>query len=132
VALGTTKHGVARTVRAVCVCDDRAYFERVVARIVTEARGHDPSLGEPAELVLDDTAKGPAYGVMSADQKKLLVEVARSSGTILDPVYTGKAMFGLAQAVTRGEIEKGARVLFIHTGGLPGLLAQGDELAEMV
>jgi D-cysteine desulfhydrase len=32
--------------------------------------------------------------------------------------------------VERGEIARGARVLFLHTGGLPGLLAQGDEFAQ--
>ena len=55
---------------------------------------------------------------MSDEQRELLARVARASGTILDPVYTGKAMHALLQAVTRGEIAKGARVLFLHTGGL--------------
>ena len=33
-------------------------------------------------------------------------------------------------AVERGDIARGARVLFLHTGGLPGLLAQGETFAE--
>ena len=49
-------------------------------------------------------------------------------GLVLDPVYTGKALCGLWSACERGEA-KGARVLFVHTGGLPGLLAQSSELA---
>ena len=48
-----------------------------------------------------------------------------ASGVLLDPVYTGKAMFGLAQAIARGAIARGSRVLFLHTGGLLGLLAKG-------
>ena len=130
IALGAAKYRVAARVRAFAVCDDAAYFEKVIARIIVESRSHEPSLGDPAELVVDDRAKGPAYGVMSAEQKKLLVEIARSSGTLLEPVYTGKAMFGLEQAILRGDIARDARVLFMHTGGLPGLLAQGDDLAE--
>ncbi len=58
-----------------------------------------------------------------------MVRVARAGGIVLDPVYTGKAMHGLVQAVERGEVARGARVLFLHTGGLPGLLAQGDAFA---
>ncbi len=67
---------------------------------------------------------------MSDAQKRFLVRVARATGLVLDPVYTGKALFGLAQAVEHGEIAKVARILFVHTGGLPGLLAQGEELRD--
>ena len=63
------------------------------------------------------------------EQRRGLVAVART-GLVLDPVYTGKAMHGLRSAIERGDVEKGARVLFVHTGGLPGLLAQGDAFAE--
>jgi D-cysteine desulfhydrase family pyridoxal phosphate-dependent enzyme len=126
VALGAARFGVAARVRAVCVCDDAGYFERVIARIIADARTYDASLGDAALLVVDVSARGPAYGVMDAQQRRFVVEVARASGLVLDPVYTGKAMWGLAKAVERGDIAGGARVLFIHTGGLPGLLAQGD------
>lgn len=129
VALGAKAHDVAERVRAFAVCDDRAYFEKVVSRIVKEARAHEPSLPEPAPLVVDDSSKGPRYGVMAPAQRDLLVQIARASGLVLDPVYTGKAAHGLRACVQRGDIARGARVLFIHTGGLPGLLAQGEELA---
>ena len=69
------------------------------------------------------------YGVMSSDQRRFSVEVARCSGVVLDHAHTGKALFALAEAVRRGEIARGSRVLFIHEGGLPGLLAQGDSFA---
>lgn len=130
VALGAAAHGVAPEVRAMAVCDDAAYFERIIATIIREARAHAPALGEPARVIVDDRAKGPRYGVMSPDQLEFLAFVARSSGVILDPVYTGKALFGLRAAVQRGEVRQGARVLFLHTGGLPGLLADGKALAE--
>jgi D-cysteine desulfhydrase len=130
VVLGAARFQVARQVRAVAVCDDEAYFTRVIRRVIGETRAIDPELDAEAELVVDDRAKGPRYGVMDAEQKKLLVAVARTTGMVLDPIYTGKAMCGLARAIERGEIAKGARVLFLHTGGLPGLLAQGSDIEE--
>lgn len=146
VALGAARHGVAREAWAFAVCDDRAYFSKAIARIAIEARGLEPRLPEiafvepgsgaavapdgAARLVVDDRAKGPAYAVMEEEQKRFLVDVARRTGLVLDPVYSGKALFGVAKAVARGEIHADARVLFIHTGGLPGLLAQGEELRE--
>ena len=107
------------------VCDDAAYFEKTITRIVAEARSWDASFGQPVPIVVDDAAKGPAYAVSSREQRETLVKVARASGLVLDPVYTGKAMHGLERAVARGDVRRGARVLFLHTGGLPGLLAQG-------
>ncbi len=144
--------GVARETWAFAVCDDNAYFTKTIARIAVESRGFMPSLpdlafaepgsragafGEhgaraPARLVVDDRAKGPAYGKMNDEQKRFLVRVSRATGLVVDPVYTGKALFGLAKAVERGEIASDARVLFLHTGGLPGLLAQGEELREAI
>jgi D-cysteine desulfhydrase len=130
VALGASRFGVAPRVRTMAVCNDRAYFEAAIARIVSEARAWDPALVEPAELVVDDHARGPAYGVSTAEQRDVIGRVARSAGLVLDPVYTGKAMQGLHAAVERGDVARGARVLFVHTGGLPGLLAQGDDFAS--
>ncbi len=130
VALGASAFDVAPVVRTMAVCDDRMYFERVISRIIGEARAHDPSLKEPSRVVVDDASKGPRYGVMTKQQLGFITEVARKSGVITDPVYTGKALHGLREAVSRGDVPKGSRVLFIHTGGLPGLLADGAALAE--
>ena len=126
IALGAARFGVAKSVRAMAVCDDVAYFERTIARIVEEARSWDGTLGETAPVVVDDASKGPAYGVSTRDQRETIVRVARASGIVLDPVYGGKAMHGLKGAIERGDVARGARVVFVHTGGLPGLLAQGD------
>jgi D-cysteine desulfhydrase len=126
VAVGAASFHVARGVRAVCVCDDAAYFSRVVERIVAELLPRDRSLSPPLPIVFDEDARGPAYAEMSAEQRAFLVGVARRSGYVLDPVYTGKALFALDRALSAGAIAKGSRVLFLHTGGLPGLLAQGD------
>ena len=128
IALGAAKFKVADTVLSVAVCDDRPYFEVVIARIIAEAQRIDPSLTASARVIVDDASRGPAYAVMSKEQLAFLRQVARSSGLILDPVYTGKALFGLAQAIERGDVPRGARVLFVHTGGLPGLLADDNVL----
>jgi len=132
VALGAPHFGVADRVFAFAVCDDRATFEGIITRIATELRGYEPTLPSLDALVVDDHARGPAYAVMDDEQKAFLVRVARKTGLVLDPVYTGKALWGVKLAVARGAIPSGARVLFLHTGGLPGLLAQGDELAPFL
>lgn len=131
VALGAARHGVAAEVRVMAVCEDAPTFERIIAGIVDEARALEPSLGPPARVVVDERAKGPAYAVSSPEQRERMVAAARLSGLILDPVYTGKAFSGLVDMADRGELA-GKRVLFLHTGGLPGLLAQGATFAGEV
>jgi D-cysteine desulfhydrase len=129
VALGASRFGVTGEVRPMAVCDDRRTFEDVIDRIVTEARALEPTLGDPANVVVDDGAKGPAYGVATRAQRELIVSVARRTGLVLDPVYTGKAFAGLCDLARTGELDH-KRVLFLHTGGLPGLLAQAGDVAE--
>lgn len=48
---------------------------------------------------------------------------AEMEGLILDPTYTGKAFTALLDLIHEGEIEKGSKVLFWHTGGLLNLMA---------
>jgi D-cysteine desulfhydrase len=130
VALGAKQHDVADRAWAFAVCDDAAYFKRAIEAIMSEARGWDSSLPERTGLVIDDGAKGPAYAVMDDEQKRFLTLIAQRTGLVFDPVYTGKAIWGVARAVERGDIAKDANILFLHTGGLPGLLAQGEELRD--
>lgn len=127
VALGAAHSRVAAEVRTMIVCNDVPTFEGIIERIVGEARTIAPELGEAAKLFVDGRAQGPAYAVSTPEQRAWMVRAARESGLILDPVYTGKAFWGLAMMAER-EL-KGGRVLFLHTGGLPGLLAQAGTFA---
>jgi D-cysteine desulfhydrase len=124
VALGLGRYPkVAEQVAALAVCDDRPYFERVVADITAQARALDPTL-QAGPLAIHDGFVGPGYGIPSAEQLDFMLQVARCSGLVLEPTYTGKALFGLAQLSP-----KPRRALFIHTGGLPGLLAVPELIA---
>ena len=44
--------------------------------------------------------------------------MAEREGYFLDSVYTAKTFAGLLRPVEEGRIPSGARVLFIHIGGL--------------
>lgn len=48
----------------------------------------------------------------------------------LDPVYTGKMMFGLTDMIQKNKIERGARVLAVHTGGLQGIAGFNQRLIK--
>lgn len=66
---------------------------------------------------------GPGYSLPTPEMVEAVRMVSRLEGVLLDPVYTGKAMAGLIGLVRRGELGKGEKVLFVHTGGSPALYA---------
>lgn len=70
----------------------------------------------PADIV--DIALGGGYGRTSAAELDFLAQVRAQTAILFDPIYAGKALWGLAQFVPKATIH-GERILFIHTGSLP-------------
>jgi D-cysteine desulfhydrase len=56
----------------------------------------------------------------------------RLEGVALDPVYTGKAYFGMLAELARQPRIFGERIVFIHTGGLFGLFPIAEQFAGLV
>ncbi|HYE43984.1 MAG TPA: D-cysteine desulfhydrase [Caulobacteraceae bacterium] len=82
----------------------------------------------PASVVCLDEWVGGGYSIPTGAMVEAVRLAARTEGLLLDPVYTGKAMAGLIALVRRGEFAAGERILFVHTGGSPGLYAYQDVL----
>jgi D-cysteine desulfhydrase len=126
-------------VAAVNVCDDRAYFVRRVREILDEAatRFGLPAaarLSAAGESVIDirDGYVGRGYALSQPEELRLIAAACRTQGLVLDPVYTGKALRGLLEELRADAMTFGERVVFVHTGGIYGLLAQAEELAAVV
>jgi D-cysteine desulfhydrase len=77
-------------------------------------------------------ALGPGYGVPTEEVWEAIRLFGRTEGITLDPVYTGKAAAALIDAVRTGDIGAGETVVFVHTGGLPGLFGYAPELIDAV
>jgi D-cysteine desulfhydrase len=92
---------------------------RVVADFVTE-------MGAAAEgLRIDETQVGEGYEHFTAASRDAVTLTARTEGVLLDPTYTGRAMAGLIAAAGSGTLPAGP-VVFLHTGGLPGLFGHPE------
>lgn len=73
------------------------------------------------------------YAVTNEDELRTILHVASASGVVLDHVYTGKALHVFCQhAREHPETFRGSRILFWHTGGLPGLAAQEASLLRVL
>ena len=52
------------------------------------------------------------------------------TGIPLDPIYTGKMLFGIFELVKRDVFSPGSQILAIHTGGLQGIQGMNLILKE--
>lgn len=62
-----------------------------------------------------------AYNNPCKEVRDAVRYMARREAVILDPCYTGKAFAGILDMVREGKIQKGSKIIFLHTGGLPGI-----------
>jgi D-cysteine desulfhydrase family pyridoxal phosphate-dependent enzyme len=86
----------------------------------SELDAADPNLDH---VTVDDSALGDGYGLPTDEVWAALRLFARTEGIVLDPVYTGKAAAALVAGVRPGET-----VVFLHTGGAPGLYGYVPDL----
>ena len=91
--------------------------------------GADRRLSE-ADVDLDGSHRGPGYGIPTDGMLEAVRLMARTEGKLLDPVYSGKAFGGLLHDVRAGRYPAGASVLFLMTGGTPGIFAYKDVMAR--
>ena len=83
------------------------------------------------DVVVWDGALAPGYGQLGPMSKAAITLLATREGLMLDPVYTAKSFAAIPALVASGDIEKGARVCFVHTGGLGAFFAYQHELADL-
>ncbi|MFN8389944.1 MAG: D-cysteine desulfhydrase family protein [Bdellovibrionota bacterium] len=135
--VGARVHSLATRVTGVAIDKNEAGerpFDEHIAEIANELRavysfeGHF-SRGD-VELLNDYVGAG--YGVVGKLEREAISLVAETEGILLDPVYTGRAMGALIDQVRRGEVGRGERVLFWHTGGSPAIFAYAAELSQGV
>ncbi|MGV7107655.1 1-aminocyclopropane-1-carboxylate deaminase/D-cysteine desulfhydrase [Flavobacterium sp. U410] len=61
------------------------------------------------------------YGKVTDELISFLNRFYAETAIPLDPIYTGKMMFGIFDLIERGYFEENTKILAIHTGGLQGV-----------
>ncbi|MEV6611759.1 D-cysteine desulfhydrase family protein [Kutzneria sp. NPDC051319] len=78
---------------------------------------------------ITDRTLGPGYGRPTEDVWRAISLFGSTEAITLEPVYSGKTAAGLVSLVEDDSIGPHETVLFLHTGGLPGLFAYTPEAA---
>jgi len=108
------------------VCDDEKYFKDRINEILIESNKYlDMDIQfDKSEINIIDGYVGRGYALSTPVELNFINEFAKLEGIILDPVYTGKGMYGLTEEIKKGKFHDFKNILFIHTGGLFGLFPQ--------
>jgi D-cysteine desulfhydrase len=78
---------------------------------------------QAGEITIDGSQLGDGYGLPTPAMQDAVRLMARAEGLLIDPVYSGKAFAGLLADLRLGRYRSGDNVLFVMTGGTPGLYA---------
>lgn len=129
---GLRAFGHRTPVLGICVRRSAAQQrDRIAAHCLALSHMLDmPPLVGAGEVQVSDVSLGGGYGRMEDRIFEAVTLAARTEGLIVDPTYTGKVLAGLKQLAETGTIARGARVLFVHTGGTPGLFGYVEPLRQ--
>ena len=70
------------------------------------------------------------YGKITAPLIAFINQFKQAHGISLDPVYTGKMLFGLFELLKTNRFPENSRILAVHTGGLQGVAGMRQKIAQ--
>ncbi|KAK4488986.1 hypothetical protein RD792_004777 [Penstemon davidsonii] len=128
-SVGSWLSNLGAKVHAYCVCDDPEYFYEYSQSLLDGLEGGVSS----RDIVNIRNAKGLGYAMNTDEELKFVSDIAQATGVVLDPVYSGKAAYGMIKDMNENpEKWQGRKVLFIHTGGLLGLYDKTEQMAPLI
>ncbi len=68
------------------------------------------------------------YGKVTSELIEFINSFYKNNKIPLDPIYTGKMVFGVIDLVQKNYFPKNAKILLIHTGGLQGVAGMNIQL----
>lgn len=86
------------------------FLNKIVAEITTK---------ENWRLMTDYHFGG--YAKTSLELIQFINQFKSDTGIPLDPIYTGKMLFGLFDMIKNDNFARGSKILVVHTGGLQGI-----------
>lgn len=144
IAIANYLTGSKFKIHSFCVCDSSDYFYNHLEKEIYDLFGNETKIDAKNLVNIVQCSRGLGYAKSTKEELEFLVDFFRQTGIILDPVYTGKAMYALVNllngqkptlAYDKDENAKnflanlkGKKVLFIHTGGQLGNFDNGKYL----
>ncbi|MBD3168875.1 MAG: pyridoxal-phosphate dependent enzyme [candidate division Zixibacteria bacterium] len=114
----------------VCYTSDH-FINRISKYIAGFKKAYCPELDvRRRDFRIYDGFVGNGYALSRREELVVLRDLCKASGIMLDPVYTGKAFFGMLDLMRKRIIPPKSQVLFLHTGGIWGVMAIGERFKK--
>ena len=118
-----------------------------ISGLINSAQAHQKIIGFPAlkgDFLREDICKFTArknwelcgdyhfggYGKVTSPLIQFLNDFHAQNQIPLDPIYTGKMVFGVMDLIEKNYFKKGSKILLIHTGGLQGIQGMNKLLIQ--
>lgn len=119
-----------------------------ISGIINSSENHQEILGFPAlkgaDFLMDEinnfTSRSNwrlipefhfgGYGKVNDELLDFINDFKSRFDVTLDPVYTGKMMFGIMKLMNEGHFPKETKILTVHTGGLQGIEGMNQKLIK--
>ncbi len=104
------------------VSSDAEHFKEAIMGLLEQIDNYTgEKIGiEKDQINIIDGYVGKGYALSTKEEIDFISNLARTEGLVLDPVYTGKAMYGMVEEIKKGNFSNSEDILFIHTGGIFG------------
>jgi len=118
-----------------------------IAGLINSAKDHQKVIGFPAlkgnflqdeiktfttknnwKLITDYHFGG--YGKINSELITFINQFKDETGIPLDPIYTGKMLFGIVDLIRKDYFKKGSKIIAVHTGGLQGIQGMNKKLQQ--
>ncbi|MGV6807221.1 MAG: D-cysteine desulfhydrase family protein [bacterium] len=126
--------GLGAEVVGMAVCDNADYFlNKVRSDLADWQRLYDIKIElDDLNVQVNDRYIGPGYAKATPEVFESIKLAAQTEGLIFDPVYTGKAFHGMLSEIRKGHLRHARDIIFVHTGGIYGLMAQREEISPLL
>lgn len=131
---GMSRSGSQVPVIGMAVCDDAFWFENKIRQdlVAWNDRYQQGLEVSGLDIRVNDNYIGPGYARAGAPIFKTIEKLLQTEAILLDPVYTGKAFYGMLEEAEAGELVGQGDLVFVHTGGAFGLMAQRLESLQHI
>lgn len=113
---GIVTAGHAARLHVVPVLKGGDFIREEIARYVPQT----------AQLDIHTNYHFGGYAKTRPELLTFLKDFSAAHGVLVDPVYTAKAAFALYDLAAAGYFQPGEKVIFLHTGGLLGIMGMKD------
>lgn len=131
---GNQLHGLHAEIIGINVCDDEAYFRKKIGRDLAQWNERFalqlPVADWPIRVI--DGYVGEGYAKAHDELLAMIADIARIEGVIFDPVYTGKAFYGMLSEIAQGNLDDADDIVFVHTGGIFGLAPFAEQFKRVL